>query len=223
MNHLLAQLSNGITKTLASADTGVVYNNAYNVFMGNGNSLTAVTWVGVVGALQAKTTGRLLQGGGTRLAFLFRPDDGRTWAQLQADLPQKCLFEVQLDRLDRSLKVGYTVKHPSFRVTLTCTKCRTTARDAPAPCDCGRVWSSNRDGPALAQGGASSSTAPALGRTNVPDVAKSTVARHRPRRGAGALPFARQAGRHESSHGRNALSGGEIQPATLRAWPCGQT
>ena len=118
--HLLAQLSNGTTKTLAPSDTGVRYSNAYNVFLKSGDSIAAPTSTSV--AFLDKTSGKLPQGGATTLEFIFYPKDGRSLDQLQADLPQKFLFEVKPELLDKDLKVGYTVKDPSFRVNLTCSK-----------------------------------------------------------------------------------------------------
>ncbi len=118
--HLTMQLTNGTAKTLDPDSTGIQTGNAYNVFFADGNSIAAPVSTSV--RFQDKTWAKLPQGAGENLEFWFTPDDGRTLDQLKTGMPQKFLFEVKPDELDKDLKVGYTVKDPSFRVNLTCTK-----------------------------------------------------------------------------------------------------
>ncbi|MGY2896524.1 hypothetical protein [Deinococcus sp. UYEF24] len=88
--------------------------------MANGNSAAAPTSTSV--SFQDKTWAKLPQGAGENLEFWFRPEGHPTLGQLKANMPQKFLLEVRADKLDESLKVGYTVQDPSFRVNLTCVK-----------------------------------------------------------------------------------------------------
>ncbi|WP_189092979.1 hypothetical protein, partial [Deinococcus ruber] len=118
--HVVTQISNGTNKTLDPDSTGIQIGNAYNIVMASGDSTAARTSTST--SFQDKTWAKLPQGAGENMEFWFYPSGNLTLAQLKADLPQKFLFEVKPDELDKSLKVGYTVKDPSFRVNLTCTK-----------------------------------------------------------------------------------------------------
>ena len=115
-----AQVSNGTNKTLTLDQTGIQTGNAYSISFADGNSYNAPTSTSV--RYQDKTWAKLLQGSGTLLTFFFFPNDGRTMAQAQANMPQKFLFEVIPSKLEKGLGVGFTVPDPSFRVDLTCKK-----------------------------------------------------------------------------------------------------
>lgn len=115
-----AQLSNGTGKTIAPDDTGITYNNAYNISFDSGDSFAAPT--STSSRFYDKVNAQLPSGTSTLLTFGFWPDDGRTLEQAQANLPSKFLMEVRQDKLDTSLGVKFTVKDPSFRVDLTCKK-----------------------------------------------------------------------------------------------------
>ena len=112
------QLSNGTTQTLKPSETGIKYDGAYNIVFDDGNSFAAPT----NGVFQDKTYAKMPQGTSTLMVLNFPTDDDRTLEQARAKLPQKFLFEVKPEELDKDLKVGFTVKDPSFRVDLTCKK-----------------------------------------------------------------------------------------------------
>ncbi|ULH16217.1 hypothetical protein MF271_06280 [Deinococcus sp. KNUC1210] len=118
--HIVTQISNGTNRTLSPDSTGIQTGNAYNIFLADGDSIAAPTGTSV--AFQTKTWAKLPQGSGENLEFWFRPSSNQTLDQMRANMPKKFLFEVLPDKLDKSLKVGYTVRDPSFRVNLTCTK-----------------------------------------------------------------------------------------------------
>ena len=118
--HVVAQISNGTNKTLDPDSTGIQRGNAYTIVMANGDSLAAPTNTSV--SFQDKTWAKLPQGVGENLDFWYYPGGQLTLEQLKVNMPQKFLLEVKPDKLDKSLKVGYTVQDPSFRVNLTCTK-----------------------------------------------------------------------------------------------------
>lgn len=118
--HIVTQISNGTNKTLSPDSAGIQIGNAYNIFMANGDSIAAPTSTSV--SFQTKTWAKLPQGAGENMDFWFRPSGTPTLDQMKANMPQKFLFEVKPDKLDKSLKVAYTVQDPSFRVNLTCTK-----------------------------------------------------------------------------------------------------
>ena len=112
-----SQLSNGTTQTLTPDSGGIYYLNAYNLAFDDGDSIAAYG-----GAIQDKTYARMPQGSSALLVLNFVPTDGKTLEEARAKLPRKFLFEVNAERLDKSLKLGFTVKDPSFRVDLTCKK-----------------------------------------------------------------------------------------------------
>ena len=113
-----AELKNGTTKTIQPVDTGIETDTAISLAFADGDSLTynyRSDWVD-------KTFGKVLQGNGFVYAFRFYPGDKLSLEDAQANRPQKLLFEVDPAKLDKDLKLGFTVPDPSFRVDLTCTK-----------------------------------------------------------------------------------------------------
>lgn len=114
-----AELKNGTTKTIQPLTTGIKQDNAVSLTFADGNSMA----YSYGGAWQQKVYSSVLQGTGFVFDFAFRPEAGSATREgLQANKPQKLLFEVDPAKLDRSLKVGFTVPDPSFRVDLTCTR-----------------------------------------------------------------------------------------------------
>ncbi|WP_407569742.1 hypothetical protein [Deinococcus altitudinis] len=113
-----AELKNGTTKTIKPVDTGIETSTAVALSFSDGDSLTynyRSDWVD-------KTFGKVIQGSGFVYTFPFYPGEKLPLDQVQANRPQKLLFEVDPAKLDKDLKLGFTVPDPSFRVDLTCTK-----------------------------------------------------------------------------------------------------
>jgi len=114
-----AELKNGTTKTIEPLGTGIPQDNAVSLTFGDGNSMA----YSYGGAWQKKVYSDVLQGTGFVFDFAFRPEIGSATREgLLANKPQKLLFEVDPAKLDKNLKVGFTVPDPSFRVDLTCSR-----------------------------------------------------------------------------------------------------
>ncbi|WP_424951228.1 hypothetical protein [Deinococcus sp.] len=116
--NVTAELKNGTTRTIEPTDTGIGASTAVSLAFADGNSLNysyGSDWVD-------KVFGKVLQGSGFVFNFRIYPGDKLPLAQVQANKPQKLLFEVDPAKLDGGLKVGFTVPDPSFRVDLTCAK-----------------------------------------------------------------------------------------------------
>ena len=116
--NVTAEFKNGTTKTILPVHTGIDTGTAVSLAFSDGDSLNfsyGGPWVD-------KTFGKIVQGSGFVFNFKFYPGDKLPLAQVIATPPQKLLFEVDPAKLDKDLKLGFTVPDPSFRVDLTCTK-----------------------------------------------------------------------------------------------------
>ena len=113
-----AELKNGTTKTIEPTDTGIDATNSVSLAFSDGNTLNyryGTDWVDKVFA-------KVVQGSGFVFNFKIYPGDKLPLAQVTANAPQKLLFEVDPAKLDKDLKIGFTVPDPSFRVDLSCTR-----------------------------------------------------------------------------------------------------
>ena len=116
--NVTAEFKNGTSKTIQPVHTGIETSTAVSLAFSDGDSLTysyGSAWVD-------KTYGKVVQGSGFVFNFRFYPGDKLPLAQVTANAPQKLLVEVDPAKLDKDLKIGFTVPDPSFRVDLTCTK-----------------------------------------------------------------------------------------------------
>ena len=116
--NVTAEFRNGTTKTILPAHTGIDTGTAISLAFSDGDSLN----FSYGGAWVDKTYGKIVQGSGFVFNFRFYPGDKLPLAQVIANPPQKLLFEVDPAKLDKDLKLGFTVPDPSFRVDLTCTR-----------------------------------------------------------------------------------------------------
>lgn len=113
-----AELKNGTTKTIEPTDTGIDATNSVSLAFSDGDTLNyryGTDWVDKVFA-------KVVQGSGFVFNFKIYPGDKLPVAQVIANAPQKLLFEVDPAKLDKDLKIGFTVPDPSFRVDLSCTR-----------------------------------------------------------------------------------------------------
>ncbi|MGY2895461.1 hypothetical protein [Deinococcus sp. UYEF24] len=116
--NVTAELKNGTTKTIEATDTGIDAPTSISLAFSDGDTLNytyGTDWVDKVFA-------KVVQGSGFVFNFKIYPGEKLPLAQVIANAPQKLLFEVDPAKLDKNLKLGFTVPDPSFRVDLTCTK-----------------------------------------------------------------------------------------------------
>ena len=111
-------LFNSSTKTIEATDTSIDASTSVSLAFWEGDTLNysyGTDWVDKVFA-------RVVQGSGFMFNFRIYPGDKLPLAQVTLNAPQKLLFEVDPARLDKNLKLGFTMPDPSCRVDLTCTK-----------------------------------------------------------------------------------------------------
>ncbi len=109
------EIRNGVSKTIAGTKTGITPSaSGKNLILSDGQALefansSASAWIDA--AFKSIPQGSL-----NKVSFRYYLPEGVT------EKPAKFLFEVDAAELDKDLKVGFTVKDPSFRVDLTCKK-----------------------------------------------------------------------------------------------------
>lgn len=111
------EIKNGAAQTLQMSDAGINYNGSVSLAFADGNSWARSWRTG----WQDKTYAKLQQGTGTLYEFKIFPEEKMDAASVSAVRPQKFLFEVVKEKRD-SVKAGFTVPDPSFRVNLNCKK-----------------------------------------------------------------------------------------------------
>jgi hypothetical protein len=112
---LTLELRNGVSKTITAVNTGISpSDDGKNLVLADGQTLafsndTASNWVDT--AFKSIPQGAL-----NKAVLRYYMPEGTT------EKPVKFLFEIDASKLDKDLKLSYTVKDPSFRVNLTCQK-----------------------------------------------------------------------------------------------------
>ncbi len=112
---LTLELRNGVGNTITGTATGISpSDDGKNLVLADGQTLafsndSASNWV--------DTAYKSIPQGALNKAVLryYMPEG-------TAEKPIKFLFEINASKLDKDLKLSYTVKDPSFRVNLTCQK-----------------------------------------------------------------------------------------------------